>query len=313
MISSDLYFRDKIPVAILGVLSVKGQQFIQLLQGHPWFEIRVLYDEGHVGSTYRQSVHWQMKTFLPDLIGGMCIESYKNIPSSILVFSALQQEAQEIELLFTEAGCQVMIGDFRSGDVVSILAEVNAENISLDPETITAGGLFSSPHPISIGIGLACKPLVDLDLLNKVEVAVGESEERIFYEIQQLFKKMGGIKIIQIQTKEILKEQAKILFHFKKEIDSTQLLQIWNAFVSIPQELQLPSAPFFPLYVEPSEIHSFPTITNSSQRKYISVMSQLMGKGDHYSGMLTSQFIRNETRNVLLNGELLVQLGKIYW
>ena len=34
--------RDRIPVAILGATGTVGQRFVQLLDGHPWFEITSL-------------------------------------------------------------------------------------------------------------------------------------------------------------------------------------------------------------------------------------------------------------------------------
>ena len=33
---------DKIKVGILGATGTVGQRFVQLLQGHPWFEITAL-------------------------------------------------------------------------------------------------------------------------------------------------------------------------------------------------------------------------------------------------------------------------------
>ena len=66
MMGSDLHFRDKIPVAILGATGSVGQRFIELLAHHPWFYVAaVLASERSCGKRYQEAVHWLMPTPIP--------------------------------------------------------------------------------------------------------------------------------------------------------------------------------------------------------------------------------------------------------
>ena len=63
--------RGKIPVAVLGATGSVGQRFVQLLDGHPWFEVHALTgSDRSVGQPYGQACRWilngrwQMKSLL---------------------------------------------------------------------------------------------------------------------------------------------------------------------------------------------------------------------------------------------------------
>ena len=62
----------KIPVGILGATGVVGQRFIQLLEGHPWFEVAWLAaSDRSEGKTYEEAVRWRLKTPIPDFVRKM--------------------------------------------------------------------------------------------------------------------------------------------------------------------------------------------------------------------------------------------------
>lgn len=82
-------------VAILGATGAVGQRYIQLLQGHPWFEIEVLAaSERSAGKKFKDACNWLMETDLPDEIAEMSVvnadvESVENAGDVHLVFSSL--------------------------------------------------------------------------------------------------------------------------------------------------------------------------------------------------------------------------------
>src|SRR5215469_10006318 len=82
-------------VAILGATGAVGQRFIQLLQGHPWFQIEVLAaSERSAGKKYRDACPWLMETDLPNEIADMPVvnadvESVEQAGKVDLVFSSL--------------------------------------------------------------------------------------------------------------------------------------------------------------------------------------------------------------------------------
>src|ERR1041384_6611759 len=97
----------KIPVGILGATGTVGQRFIQLLEGHPWFEVTWLAaSDRSAGKIYSEAAKWHLSTPIPGRIASMTVSPAK--PESAtpkLVFAALDAAAaKEIEPAFAEAG-----------------------------------------------------------------------------------------------------------------------------------------------------------------------------------------------------------------
>src|SRR5512136_2496361 len=82
-------------VAILGATGAVGQRFIQLLQGHPWFQIEVLAaSERSAGKKYKEACNWLMESELPPNVAEMPVvhsdvESVSKAGKVDLVFSSL--------------------------------------------------------------------------------------------------------------------------------------------------------------------------------------------------------------------------------
>ena len=59
---------NKIPVGVLGATGTVGQRFVQLLAGHPWFEVvAVTGSDRTVGRPYGEGVNWLMPGRVPAL------------------------------------------------------------------------------------------------------------------------------------------------------------------------------------------------------------------------------------------------------
>ena len=57
---------NKIPVAILGATGAVGQRFVQLLDGHPWFEVAALTGSDRtVGQKYGEGCRWILPEAMP--------------------------------------------------------------------------------------------------------------------------------------------------------------------------------------------------------------------------------------------------------
>lgn len=89
-------------VAILGATGIVGQNFIQLLQGHPWFKVSVLAaSERSAGKKYREACNWQLNADLPEEIGETMVantdlESIKRAGKADFIFSALPETLQDL-------------------------------------------------------------------------------------------------------------------------------------------------------------------------------------------------------------------------
>src|SRR5215472_11420406 len=95
--------QKKIPVAVLGATGMVGQRFIDLLQGHPWFDlVAVAASEQHGGRVYAQATRWRLpNSEMPASVASLPVVACKPeaLPDVKIVFSALPGEvAGDIEL-----------------------------------------------------------------------------------------------------------------------------------------------------------------------------------------------------------------------
>ena len=158
----------KIPVAILGATGVVGQRFVQLLQGHPWFEISALVaSTPNVGRTYREACNWVLEGDPPEALLDQTIRPLSpNLPAR-LVFSALPSPiAREIEPRFAEAGyavCSNASAYRQDPDVPVIIPEVNGDHIKMIEWQFERRGwkglIVTSPNCTTTGTVMPLKPL----------------------------------------------------------------------------------------------------------------------------------------------------------
>ncbi len=130
----------RIPVAVLGATGMVGQRFIELLQGHPWFElVAVAASEQHGGRIYAESTRWRLPgSEMPAAVASLPVVSCKPeaIPGVKIVFSALPggDVAEQAELAFAQAGVAVFSNakNYRMApDVPLLIPEVNADHIAV--------------------------------------------------------------------------------------------------------------------------------------------------------------------------------------
>jgi aspartate-semialdehyde dehydrogenase len=171
--------RQKISVGILGATGAVGQRFVQLLEGHPWFEVTHLYaSERSAGKHYAEATEWHLDSGLPEGVGSLIVSEC--VPSSDLpriVFSALDSSvATDVEKSFARAGCVVVSNSssYRMTDNVPlIIPEVNPEHLELirSQDTFEQGGyIVTNPNCTTVGLTMVLKPLFDAFGLTRVSV-----------------------------------------------------------------------------------------------------------------------------------------------
>jgi aspartate-semialdehyde dehydrogenase len=164
-------------VAVLGATGAVGQRFIQLLQGHPWFQIEVLAaSERSAGKKYREACNWVMESNLPREIGEMpvanaTVSSVEEAGDVDIVFSALPGElAGPVETefaafypVFSKASAHRM-----EKDVPLLIPEVNSEHVALIPIQQRARGwkgfISTDPNCCTIQLAMSLKPLMSFGL-----------------------------------------------------------------------------------------------------------------------------------------------------
>ena len=126
-------------VGILGATGAVGQRFVQLLDGHPEFELAaVTASEDSVGEDYRTAAKWRVDTPIPEDVGSLTVGPTEPgaIPDDVdLLFSSLPSSvAERVEPEFLEAGYVVSSNSSNArldDDVPLVIPEVNPEHLSL--------------------------------------------------------------------------------------------------------------------------------------------------------------------------------------
>jgi len=167
----------KIPVGILGATGSVGQKFIQLLVGHPDFEIvELAASERSAGKKYGEAVNWMMPLELPEEIASIEVKNAADINLDCpLVFSGLDASvAWEIEEDFAQNGFTVVSNskNHRFDKFVPLLIpEVNPDHLQLlKYQDYGKGKIVTNPNCSTIGMTMALKPLLDNFGLKQVNV-----------------------------------------------------------------------------------------------------------------------------------------------
>jgi aspartate-semialdehyde dehydrogenase len=164
-------------VAILGATGAVGQRFIQLLQGHPWFQIEVLAaSERSAGKKYRDACPWLMETELSKEIAEMPvvnadIESVEQAGEVDLVFSSLpgvlaglvETQFGALYPVFSKASAHRM-----DKDVPLLIPEINSEHIEMIKVQQKIRGwkgfITTDPNCSTIQLAITLKPLMQFGL-----------------------------------------------------------------------------------------------------------------------------------------------------
>ncbi len=167
----------KYRVGILGATGAVGQKFVEILEGHPWFEITALAASVRsAGKPYREAANWIGSRPIPEKLADVEVVEAKPDLDCDVVFSGLTASvAGEIERQFAEAGYAV-ISNARNhrmqDDVPLIIPEVNPDHTALIDRQRWRGGGFIVTNPNCSTVGLVCalKPLVDAFGVEAVQV-----------------------------------------------------------------------------------------------------------------------------------------------
>lgn len=139
--------KQKLSAGILGATGMVGQRFVQLLENHPWFEVRaVAASRNSAGKTYAEAVEgrWKYPTPVPsgvrDLVVLSVEDDVEKIKSHVdFVFSAIDMEKDAIralEELYASHGVPVVSNNSAhrwTADVPMIMPEINADHLAMIP------------------------------------------------------------------------------------------------------------------------------------------------------------------------------------
>lgn len=222
--------QNRIPVAVLAATGSVGQRFVQLLNGHPWFEVvAVAASERSSGQTYGEACHWLLPEPMPAWARDLPV--LPTSPDAVqvpIVFSALPADhAKTIEPDFARVGsyvCSNAAAFRREPDVPILIPEVNANHLDIlkvqKQKRDWKGGIVTNSNCTSTGVTVALKALQDafglesvfvmsmqalsgagypgiasMDILDNVIPFIGGEEEKVEWEPRKMLGSVGAEKL----------------------------------------------------------------------------------------------------------------------
>lgn len=162
---------ERIDVAILAATGSVGQRFVQLLAGHPWFQIAELVaSDRSAGKRYAEAVNWRISAAPPEEVRDLVVKHIEEPIQSPVVFSALPGGvAGEIEEALAAEGKKVFTNarDHRMDpDVPLLIPEVNPDHArAIERQRQLRGWrdgfIVANPNCSTIHLVLALKPIYD--------------------------------------------------------------------------------------------------------------------------------------------------------
>ena len=159
---------ERIPVGVLGATGAVGQRFVQLLDDHPWFEVKALTgSDRRVGERFGESCKWVLGGDIPETAGLIPIRKPEPDLPVRIVFSALPSEvAQDVEPRFARAGyivCSNASAYRQEPGVPLVIPEVNAPHLAMLKQQRAVQGwdgfIVTSPNCTTSGLAMTLKPL----------------------------------------------------------------------------------------------------------------------------------------------------------
>jgi aspartate-semialdehyde dehydrogenase len=152
---------------------------VQLLAGHPWFEIAALTgSERTIGRPYGELVRWVLDGEPPAEVAQMVVQPSDTPLDVAIALSALPTDvAREVEPRWAQsvAVCSNASSYRMTPDVPLIIPEVNPDHIDMIEHQRAKRGwqgcLVTNPNCSAIGVAMALRPLHDAFGLERAQIA----------------------------------------------------------------------------------------------------------------------------------------------
>lgn len=135
---------NKLRAGIVGGTGMVGQRFVQLLDGHPWFEVTAIAaSAGSAGKTYEESVsgRWKMAGPIPEGVKNIVVQDASKVEevagSVDFIFCAVdmgKKEIQALEEAYAKTGTPVISNNSAhrwTPDVPMVIPEINPQHIEV--------------------------------------------------------------------------------------------------------------------------------------------------------------------------------------
>ncbi|MFC1820201.1 aspartate-semialdehyde dehydrogenase [Thermodesulfobacteriota bacterium] len=356
----------KIACGVIGATGMVGQNYIRLLDNHPWFDIRyVAASLRSAGKRYEDAVNdrWHMDTDIPENVRGMIIEDAGDVEKAKgqcrFVFSAVnmtKDDTRELENSYAKNDLPVVSNNSahrHMEDVPILIPEINADHIDIIPMQRNNRGWergfivvkpncsvqsYLIPVHALIKAGYEIKDMIvttlqglsgggypgpsSLDMVDNIIPFIRGEEEKSEKEPLKILGRVKGSGIKDMDSMKISAHCTRvpvidghtacvsILFGDNKP-GLDEILEIWDRYRSIPQDLNLPSAPPEPIIYRPEIDRPQPRKDRTAGRGMAIIMGRLRECNvfDYRFVGLSHNTIRGAAGGGILNAELLKVKG----
>ncbi|XID94504.1 aspartate-semialdehyde dehydrogenase [Paenibacillaceae bacterium WGS1546] len=135
---------QKLRAGIVGGTGMVGQRFVQLLDGHPWFEVAAIAaSAGSAGKTYEQSVQgrWKLESPIPEAVKNIVVQDASKVEEVAagvdFIFCAVDMKKAEIQALeeaYAKTGTPVVSNNSAhrwTPDVPMVIPEINPGHLEV--------------------------------------------------------------------------------------------------------------------------------------------------------------------------------------
>ncbi len=157
----------KIAVGVLGATGAVGQRFLQLLDGHPLFEVaEVAASDRSAGKPFAEACTWRLPGAPPAAVARLSVTTCDAPFRARLLFSGLDSSvAGEVESQLAGRG-HAVVSNARNHrldpDVPLLIPEVNPQHLAaLEAQRRRTGGgyIVTNPNCSVVGLAMALAPL----------------------------------------------------------------------------------------------------------------------------------------------------------
>lgn len=292
----------KISVGILGATGMVGQNYINLLQNHPWFKITYLAaSPSSAGKKYSDAVNgrWLMTNEITESVKNLVVEDANKINRAVgkcsVVFSAVDMDKSAVaamESAYAAQGFAVMSNNSahrHTPDVPMIIPEINHSHADIIPVQQKNNGWdkgfiavksncsiqsYMTPVYALLQAGYDVRKMFittlqalsgagypgpsALDMIDNVIPFIKGEEEKSEHEPLKILGRIENGIIANASSPVISAHcnrvpvihghTACVSLQFNGEKpELEEIISIWQNFRSVPQQLELPSAPKQPI------------------------------------------------------------------
>ncbi|CAN8071073.1 unnamed protein product [Agarophyton chilense] len=231
---------EKIGVAVLGATGSVGQRFMQLLDNHPWFQVKALgASPRSAGKKYSDAVNWKQAVPIPsnmaDIVVSECTPHAAAFDGVNIVFSGLDATfAGDVEDAFATSG-RAVFSNAKSHrmdhDVPILIPPVNLSHLDMIPAQrnnrgYDTGFIITNANCSTTAMAIGIKPIMDkfgidtiivstmqaisgagypglsgMDILDNVVPYIGSEEEKMQTESKKIYGHIENGTFVPAQFK----------------------------------------------------------------------------------------------------------------